>query len=767
MKLSRLLLFLMLCLLLAVSMQLHAQPYTVHQTVYNLPIPMAALSNRTVYVDQTHSIYLFGGFSESIRYHTNIVQVDLDAEQAVILSTRLPAIFSGRDHVAEYGGDGLVYIFRLQDVYTFDPVTETISLLGSNLLPESVGDYTNAEYVPSQNAIFLFGYRGSASGNFMLKYNVASGTVDQLSNVPAPSNNVGYTLSYADSSDSVYLLGGNWSNSYRTLIQRFDPSTESFTTLSATLPKGNAGCSGAYVLGDNAVYSIGGSNTSVNFHNIYRFDVGSETLVETTPLLDKRAHHGVVYVPYQQRIYVLGGTDTRSGGYAYSTNTIFYLQFNINIPPVAMCQDVTVRSTNGCQANVTSAQVDAGSSDPDGDPLTLSLSPSDPYLLGQTPVTLTVSDGQASSSCTATITVVDGAAPDITNVSTPLSPAAVNTAITTSASFTDDCDADDHTAIWDWGDNSTSPGTLDQTNNTVTGSHTYTSAGVYTVSLTVTDAAGNSDQAVASEFVVIYDPDAGFVTGGGWIDSPAGAYINNPTLTGKASFGFVSKYKKGQTTPTGQTQFQFKTGNLNFHSDSYDWLVITNHKAMYKGDGTINNAGNYGFQLSAIDAALTPSTDDDLFRIRIWNKDNNDALVYDNQVNEDDPTADPTTALGGGNIQIQSKGGGNSSATMEEPAVTELNIPENYSLEQNYPNPFNPTTTITFGLPEAGDVKLAIYNLNGQLIRLLHSGSLSAGRHSLVWDATNSEGARVASGIYLYRLEAGEFVATKRLLFMK
>ncbi|MCK4302721.1 MAG: right-handed parallel beta-helix repeat-containing protein, partial [Candidatus Eisenbacteria sp.] len=95
--------------------------------------------------------------------------------------------------------------------------------------------------------------------------------------------------------------------------------------------------------------------------------------------------------------------------------------------------------------------------------------------------------------------------------------------------------------------------------------------------------------------------------------------------TGKATFGFVSKYKKGASVPTGQTEFQFKVADLNFHSSSYDWLVITGgQKAMYKGTGTINGAGNYGFMLSATDADI------DTFRIKIWDKDTG-TTIYDNK----------------------------------------------------------------------------------------------------------------------------------------
>jgi len=178
----------------------------------------------------------------------------------------------------------------------------------------------------------------------------------------------------------------------------------------------------------------------------------------------------------------------------------------------------------------------------------------------------------------------------------------------------------------------------------------YDETGVYTLMLTVTDDDGNS-VAVEYQYVVVYDPEGGFVTGAGWIYSPEGAYTADPSLNGKANFGFVSKYVKDKDYPVGNTEFQFHAGDLNFHSDSYDWLVIAGAKAKYKGTGTINGEGNYGFMLSAIDAELTPSTDVDLFRIKIWDKDNNDEIVYDNMLGAED-TADPTTELQGGAIKI-------------------------------------------------------------------------------------------------------------------
>ncbi|MFC1714589.1 hypothetical protein ACFL6S_13060 [Candidatus Poribacteria bacterium] len=127
------------------------------------------------------------------------------------------------------------------------------------------------------------------------------------------------------------------------------------------------------------------------------------------------------------------------------------------------------------------------------------------------------------------------------------------------------------------------------------------------------------DRVSFSNRIMQIDPSGGFVTGNGWIDSPAGAYRVAPTLTGKAKFGFVSKYKKGAEVPKGKTQFNLRVADLNFRSASYRWLAIANHKAMCKGDGTINGEGSYGFILSAIDAKLTPGTNVVVAELRlVW-----------------------------------------------------------------------------------------------------------------------------------------------------
>ncbi|HOZ37849.1 MAG TPA: BspA family leucine-rich repeat surface protein [Anaerolineaceae bacterium] len=212
---------------------------------------------------------------------------------------------------------------------------------------------------------------------------------------------------------------------------------------------------------------------------------------------------------------------------------------------------------------------------------------------------------------------------------------AINTAITFDGGLSSDAGG----ALnydWDFGDGSTGTGVIP--------AHTYAEAGVYTACLTVND--GAVDSAPACTLTVVYDPSAGFVTGGGWFNSQPGAYKLDETLTGKATFGFVSKYLKGASLPSGNTEFVFDAGAFNFHSTSYDWLVVSKNQAtaQFKGSGIVNgelapDGSAYKFMLWAGDG--TPDT----FRIRIWWEDATavEHDVYDNGFNQ---------AIGGGNIVV-------------------------------------------------------------------------------------------------------------------
>jgi len=212
---------------------------------------------------------------------------------------------------------------------------------------------------------------------------------------------------------------------------------------------------------------------------------------------------------------------------------------------------------------------------------------------------------------------------------------AVNTAISLDGSASSDPDGDPLTYAWNFGDGATGTG--------ATPTHSYTAAGVYDACLTVSD--GSLDSAPACTLAVVYDPSAGFVTGGGWINSPAGAYKADESLSGKATFGFMSKYQKGASVPTGNTAFKFDLAGMEFASESYEWLVVNQGgtNAQFKGSGLINgladpNGNAYRFMLWAGDGSP------DTFRIRIWWEDvDGEHEVYDNSIAQ---------TIGAGNIVV-------------------------------------------------------------------------------------------------------------------
>jgi hypothetical protein len=269
--------------------------------------------------------------------------------------------------------------------------------------------------------------------------------------------------------------------------------------------------------------------------------------------------------------------------------------------------------------------------------------PSTFYPLGTTTVTWSATDGVGLTSTAAqTITVVDTTPPyDITirygtDILTDWAVVPIGKSLSYSA----------NDIVW---------GTTLQFSATMDGAivpYPY-GAGVWTLAVTATDGSGNS--ATRSIVFVIYDPSAGFVTGGGWINSPEGAYTADPALTGKATFGFVSKYQKGATVPTGNTEFQFHAAGMNFQSTKYKWLVVSGARAQFKGEGTINGISGYSFLLTVTDGQVRGGGGIDAFRIKIWNTDTN-AIIYDNQlgVNDDTATGIP---IGGGSIQIQTPPG--------------------------------------------------------------------------------------------------------------
>ncbi|MGN6296327.1 MAG: T9SS type A sorting domain-containing protein [Ginsengibacter sp.] len=265
----------------------------------------------------------------------------------------------------------------------------------------------------------------------------------------------------------------------------------------------------------------------------------------------------------------------------------------------------------------------------------------------------------------------------------------------------------------------------------------------------------------------VYDPSAGFVTGGGWINSPAGAYSADPSLTGKANFGFNAQYKKGNNVPDGNTEFQFQAGNLNFKSTNYATgsLVIAGAKAIFQGTGTINGTGSYSFMISAIDGSINGGGGTDKFRIKIQTAGG--GVVYDNNFGISD-NADPTTALGGGSIVIHSTGNNKSRLMDTVTSKSNISMANNLTnalsndLDGNgklsikvMPNPTSYHFTLILKSLSSENVKLTVTDITGRIVEQ---------RPSVSANSSLQLGAQYHPGVYIAEFIQGQNRITLRLI---
>ncbi len=94
-------------------------------------------------------------------------------------------------------------------------------------------------------------------------------------------------------------------------------------------------------------------------------------------------------------------------------------------------------------------------------------------------------------------------------------------------------------------------------------------------------------------------------------------------------------------------------------------------------------------------------------------------------------------------------------------------IPAKFSLEQNFPNPFNPLTTISYSLPKVSDVTITVFNILGQKVRTLTRSVMNSGTHEIMWDGRDDRGIDAAGGIYIYKITAGDYTNSKKMLLIK
>jgi uncharacterized repeat protein (TIGR03803 family) len=274
----------------------------------------------------------------------------------------------------------------------------------------------------------------------------------------------------------------------------------------------------------------------------------------------------------------------------------------------------------------------------------------------------------------------------ITNVTAPVAPVPVGS-VSIGVEFTGPATS----SSINWGDGTAAPGVFGSAGS-LTANHHYTSPGVYEVTIVLSsDAGGTASHTI--QYIVVYDPTGGFVTGGGHFTSPAGAYLAHPEISGRAQFGFVAKYIKGNSIPTGNTVFKLLSNNLSFQSTSLEWLVVAGYKAMYRGEGSLNGDAGYRFSVSAVDGNRKIETGPDKFRIMIWNSSGD--LVYDNQLGADE-IAEPTTAIDEGSIVIHA-----AASTQEGSSAS------------SYPSPFKNKLLVEYNTADKTPVRFEIVSIMG------------------------------------------------------
>jgi hypothetical protein len=216
--------------------------------------------------------------------------------------------------------------------------------------------------------------------------------------------------------------------------------------------------------------------------------------------------------------------------------------------------------------------------------------------------------------------------PVLGTISASSNPIQINTQVNLSAVLSDSNTSDTHTAVWDWGDGTTSSGLVSETNGSgnVTGAHTYLVPGVYSVQLKIVDSGGMSATQTFN-YLSVYNPSPTAIFSGARIfDSPAGAVTSNAATTGRVQFGVTSKYdKNGQAT--GKVSMKFNEANISFESNEINSLVTVNSLATLRGSGTINGAGKYSFLVTGFSGKQEGGT------IRFQIKDLAGNVVYDTQ----------------------------------------------------------------------------------------------------------------------------------------
>jgi len=312
-----------------------------------------------------------------------------------------------------------------------------------------------------------------------------------------------------------------------------------------------------------------------------------------------------------------------------------------------------------------------------------------------------------------------------------------------------------HTAKWLLDGNAATNGTVIEPsgnlNGKVNGSYKFNSPGVYKLQMNVTDQTGITSYANTNNdldaIVVIYDPNGGNTYGGGYYNSPAGALRSDPAATGKASYGFAMNYFKNSTNPKGETQFEFKIGSFEFNALNFDYLVISNSMAQFKGTGKIiGGQSGIGFTMTVTDGQLD-GTGVDKIRMKIYNK-NNSTIIYDNQPGASD-AALPTQAVGENSmIVISGTNSSLTSANTNQKAEMETRAPEvSNDLDViAFPNPSTNNFTINVSANTNERVTMQVVDMYGRIIE----------KRNVTVNSLIRFGDRYTAGTYFVRVIQGK-----------
>jgi PKD repeat protein len=348
---------------------------------------------------------------------------------------------------------------------------------------------------------------------------------------------------------------------------------------------------------------------------------------------------------------------------------------------------------------------------------------------------------------------------------------------------------------WDFGDGGSGAG--------ATTLHSFAASGTYTVVLTVTDDEGLTGSATVDIVVVEPGSDGPFLESGGlavfeaehfhaniirgdheWVEDVANAgFSGESAMKTSPDTGLQVKTNATTTSPELSFNVDFSTTG-DYYVWGRVWAPNKNGNSIYIGfDGALGS-NNDIFQTSTYgswvwvefqsNSATVPHAiaAAGLHTVHAWLR--KDGMLLDKVVMTKDPDFTPT-----GTGPAESPRGpsapdwaaaGQRAIRGDNPltlATVAQEMPDAFSLDGNYPNPFNPSTTLRYALPHEAHVRLAIYDTMGRQVAVVVDRVESAGRYEVQWNGRASNGAPVASGVYLVQMQAGTFNATHTLLLAK